>query len=298
MERGMFMIYSMTGYGRFEIEQPSRKVITEIGSVNHRYLEINMRLSKELMQFEGHLKKQVKESVKRGKIEVNISIESSNNQALKIKLDEAKADMYLKACSQLSEKLGIENDIKLSHLMTLTDLIVVEKESICEEELLQQIEEALEGALKAFVEMRQREGEILKKDLLDKIISLDASIEFIKARGPLVVAQYKQKLEPRIKDMLHGVEIDESRLIQETALFADKCCIDEELTRLGSHMLQFKQIMETGGVVGRKLDFLIQEINREINTIGSKANDYEITKEVVQFKSEIEKIREQVQNIE
>lgn len=292
------MIYSMTGYGRYELEANERKVVVEISSVNHRYLDLNIRMPRLMMQYEDGIRKLVKDKLTRGKVELSITTQSVAKEDLEVVVNEALGEAYLEGLRSLGRKFELEDDLKLSALMSVNDLVSIQKKASHSEALETQMEAAVCGALEAFIQMRQREGEALKKDILGKCETLLEMVTAIEARSPLVVTQYKERLEARMAQLLDEVPVDENRLVTEIALFADKCAIDEEVTRLRSHIKQLQDILEEGQVVGRKLDFLMQEMNREANTIGSKANDYEITKTVVALKTEIEKIREQVQNIE
>lgn len=292
------MIYSMTGYGRYEIEANERKVLVEISSVNHRYLDLNIRIPRLLMHYEDQARKMIKERLTRGKVEVVISTHSVAKEDLEIVVNESLGEAYLEGLRMLGNKFGLVDDLKLSALMNMSDLVSIQKKTANQEAVDAQIEIALQGALDAFVQMRQKEGEALKQDILQKCKALTEMVSAIESRSPKVVIQYKERLEARLCQLLDEVPIDENRIAAEIALFADKCAVDEEITRLKSHIIQLQDILEEGQVVGRKLDFLMQEMNREANTIGSKANDYEITKIVVALKTEIEKIREQVQNIE
>lgn len=295
---GKSMIYSMTGYGRYEIEANERKVLVEISSVNHRYLDLNIRIPRLLMHYEDQARKMIKERLTRGKVEVVISTHSVAKEDLEIVVNESLGEAYLEGLRMLGNKFGLVDDLKLSALMNMSDLVSIQKKTANQEAVDAQIEIALQGALDAFVKMRQKEGEALKQDILQKCKALTEMVSAIESRSPKVVIQYKERLEARLCQLLDEVPIDENRIAAEIALFADKCAVDEEITRLKSHIIQLQDILEEGQVVGRKLDFLIQEMNWEANTIGSKANDYEITKIVVALKTEIEKIREQVQNIE
>lgn len=295
---GKSMIYSMTGYGRYEIEANERKVLVEISSVNHRYLDLNIRIPRLLMHYEDQARKMIKERLTRGKVEVVISTHSVAKEDLEIVVNESLGEAYLEGLRMLGNKFGLVDDLKLSALMNMSDLVSIQKKTANQEAVDAQIEIALQGALDAFVQMRQKEGEALKQDILQKCKALTEMVSAIESRSPKVVIQYKERLEARLCQLLDEAPIDENRIAAEIALFADKCAVDEEITRLKSHIIQLQDILQEGQVVGRKLDFLMQEMNREANTIGSKANDYEITKIVVVLKTEIEKIREQVQNIE
>ncbi len=296
---GKCMIYSMTGYGRCEIEENARKVSVEISAVNHRYLDLNIRIPRMLMHLEENVRNTIKNKVARGKVEISIMCHSTAKEDLEVTVNEALAQAYLEGVRHLGETFQLEDDLKLSHLLAVNDLVNIQKQAGNLETVSGTIEKALEGALETFLEMRSKEGTALCQDILGKNEGLRVLLDEINQRSPLVVAHYSQRLQSRLQQLLgDGTNIDESRLAMEVAVFADKCSIDEEVTRLSSHFEQLESILREGGIVGRKLDFLMQEMNREANTIGSKANDYEITKVVVALKTEIEKIREQVQNLE
>ena len=295
---GKSMISSMTGYGRYEIQENERKVLVEISSVNHRYLDLNIRMPRVLMHLEDEIRKILKEKVARGKVEVSLTYQSTSKEDIDIVVNTALAEVYLEGLRKMGSQFGLEDDLKLSALMNVNDLITFQKKATDEEEVSKIIYKGISGALVNFIQMRMNEGMALKEDILMKSKKLSQMIETIELRSPEVVKGYQQRLENRLGQLLQEAPIDESRIATEIALFADKCAIDEEITRLKSHIKQLEEILTEGGVVGRKLDFLMQEMNREANTIGSKANDYEITTNVVALKTEIEKIREQVQNIE
>ncbi|MBQ1275089.1 MAG: YicC family protein [Cellulosilyticum sp.] len=292
------MISSMTGYGRYEIQENERKVLVEISSVNHRYLDLNIRMPRVLMHLEDEIRKILKEKVARGKVEVSLTYQSTSKEDIDVVVNTALAEAYLEGLRKMGSQFGLEDDLKLSALMNVNDLMTFQKKAADEEEVSKIIYKGISGALVNFIQMRMNEGMALKEDILMKSKKLSQMIETIELRSPEVVKGYQQRLENRLGQLLQEAPIDESRIATEIALFADKCAIDEEITRLKSHIKQLEEILTEGGVVGRKLDFLMQEMNREANTIGSKANDYEITTNVVALKTEIEKIREQVQNIE
>lgn len=291
------MIYSMTGYGRCEYEENNRKLTVEISSINHRYLDINIRMPRTLTHLEDGVRKMIKQKVKRGKLDVSIYYFSTAEDDIEVIVNDHLCKGYIEGYKKIAEIFHLEDDLKLSHLLAVNDMVVIQKKS-ADDEIASYLNHALEAALDQLVRMRLTEGEALKEDIICKTKYLHELIEAISQRSFLIVDEYRKKLEARMAVLLENVTIDESRMATEAAFFADKCSIDEELTRLKSHMLQLVGILEEGGVVGRKLDFLMQEINREANTIGSKANDYDITKYVVDLKTEVEKIREQVQNIE
>lgn len=295
---GKSMISSMTGYGRYEIQENERKVLVEISSVNHRYLDLNIRMPRVLMHLEDEIRKILKEKVARGKVEVSLTYQSTSKEDIDVVVNTALAEAYLEGLRKMGSQFGLEDDLKLSALMNVNDLMTFQKKATDEEEVSKIIYKGISGALVNFIQMRMNEGMALKEDILMKSKKLSQMIETIELRSPEVVKGYQQRLENRLGQLLQEAPIDESRIATEIALFADKCAIDEEITRLKSHIKQLEEILTEGGVVGRKLDFLMQEMNREANTIGSKANDYEITTNVVALKTEIEKIREQVQNIE
>lgn len=293
------MIYSMTGYGRYEVEASNRKVTIEMSAINHRYLDLNIRLPKSLMYLEDGVRKKIKEKVARGKFEVSIYCHSTAEEDVEVSVNEPLAKAYLEGVRQLGRLCNLEDDIRLSQLVQNNELINVQKKNGNVERLTETVEQVLEVALEELLDMRLKEGTSLKEDLLQKSQGIKELIKAVEDESPRVVLQYKSKLETRLGQLLDGMAtVDEARLATEVAIFADKCAIDEELTRLKSHVEQLCHILEAGGTVGRKLDFLMQEMNREANTIGSKANDYVITQYVVELKTEIEKIREQVQNIE
>ena len=292
------MICSMTGYGRSEIEENDRKVTVEISSINHRYLDLNIRMPKTLAHLEDNVRKIIKQKVARGKMDISIYCYSHSEEDIEIIVNDSLCKGYMDAFRKIGNTFQIEDDIKLSHLIGINDFVMIQKKTASNDEVMQTLHKALELALEELSCMRAREGMALKRDILHKVSGLRGLIETINQRSYLVVDEYKKKLEARMAVLLENVSIDANRLATEVALFADKCAIDEELTRLKSHIHQLVSILEEDSIVGRKLDFLIQEMNREANTIGSKANDYEITKCVVELKTEIEKIREQVQNIE
>ena len=293
------MIYSMTGYGKYEIEEHARKITVEISAVNHRYLDLNIRMPRMLMHLEDRVRSIIKEEVARGKLEVSIMCHSSAKEDLEVNINEALGQAYLEGVRSLGSKFSLEDDLKLSHLIGVSDLVTIQKQAGNLEAVGEIIEKALREALKAFLDMRGKEGQTLKEDILSKNTGLRKLLQEVNNRSPFVVENYRERLNNRLDQLLgDGMNIDESRLAMEVAILADKSAIDEEITRLGSHFNQLEEILQAGGPVGRKLDFLMQEMNREANTIGSKANDYEITKVVVSLKTEIEKIREQVQNLE
>ncbi|WP_048817799.1 YicC/YloC family endoribonuclease [Desulforamulus hydrothermalis] len=293
------MIKSMTGYGRGESCAAGRKFIVELKSVNNRFCEVILRQPKTLSQIEDKIKKRIQERVARGRVDGYISIEETGETTPEVKVDKALAVAYHKAMEELRGCLGISEAISIKDIIALPNVITLEQPAENVDEWLAAIEQATDQALDGLLAMRQTEGERLTADILQRAAAIKRlMVEDVAARAPLVVQEYRDKLSQRLAEWLTGGVIDEARLAAEVAIFAERADIAEEIVRLQSHLQQLEQILTEGGPVGRKLDFLVQEMNREINTIGSKANDLVITNAVVNAKSELEKIREQVQNIE
>ena len=292
------MIKSMTGFGRCEIQKESRKFTVELKSVNHRYLDVNIRMPKKLNFFETAIRTLLKSYANRGKIDIFIFYEDISQAQVPVKYNAALATEYLKYLRQMEEEFGLENDVRVSTLSRYPEVFTMEEQSEDEEELWNGLKEALEGAFGQFVETRKAEGENLKKDILSKLDSLEKEIVFVEERSPQIVAEYRAKLEDKMKELLADTQIEDSRIAAEVILFADKICTDEEVVRLKSHIQHMRNTLEEKEGIGRKLDFIAQEMNREANTILSKANDLEVSNHAITLKTEIEKIREQIQNIE
>ncbi|MBO8434322.1 MAG: YicC family protein [Tyzzerella sp.] len=292
------MIKSMTGYGRGESLSEDRKFTVEIKSVNHRYNDISIKLPRSMIFLEDKIRKTVSKSISRGKTDVYIGFETLSKDDICVKLNETLAQAYVEKLDILKDKFDLEGKDTLSLVAKFPDVITVEKVQSEEDVIWDALYPALDEALKRFIEMRSAEGEALKQDIVKKADNIKLLVDGIKERAPFVVLDYKEKLTARLKELMDMVEIDEQRIATEVAIFADRGCIDEEITRLESHIVQLLDILSKGGLVGRKLDFLIQEMNRESNTIASKSNDISITNSAIELKSEIEKIREQIQNIE
>ena len=297
------MVRSMTGYGRGECSKYNRKFVVEIKSVNHRYNDISVKLPRILSGLEDAVKKSVSKCVSRGKTDVYVNYEAMGDQDVNITFNAALADSYVAVLTDIKERYGIEEKISISSISRFPDIISTGKGVDGEEamaELREVLFEAVDEAVKNLAFMREQEGSALKSDILEKLITIDYMSGKIVARVPRAIEAYKERFKERIKEALSGsgMEIDENRMLMEIAVFADRACVDEEITRLASHIEQMRAILDNGDAMGRKLDFLIQEMNREVNTIGSKSHDTEITQIMVELKSEIEKIREQVQNIE
>lgn len=293
------MIRSMTGYGKGEVENQLYKLKIELKSVNHRYLDINVKLPRYLIYLEEGIKKLVKEKINRGKVDVFVNFDFADASSLDVKVDIPLAKSFKKALEELKDELEIEDSIRLNNILSVSDVIKTEKKELDEDLVWETIREATGIALDKILQMREYEGEQLRNDIYTKLDNIEIISDRIEKRAPLVVDEYRGKLNDRINSILEdGTIVDPDRLAVEVAIYADKSSIDEELTRLKSHVLQLRSILSEEDAIGRKLDFLIQEFNREVNTIGSKSSDTEIVKAVVEMKSEIEKIREQVQNIE
>ena len=292
------MIRSMTGYGKSIFEDSNLKVQCEIKSVNHRYLDISIKLPKYLFAHEDFIKKITKQYINRGKVDIYFSFDFLDSSVIKIVPEINVAKSYLDAFNEIKSKLNISGELSISDFIAFSDIIKHQEQQLDETIILNSIKVTLEGALNDYNSMRLKEGNQLKNDFLLKIKNIEDIISAIEEISFTVVKDYKEKLEQRISSILENVPIDMDRLAMEIAVYADKSSIDEELIRLKSHLIQFKHIIELEDSVGRKLDFLIQEINRECNTIGSKSTNLYITNKVVELKTELEKIREQVQNIE
>ncbi len=298
VQRMVDMIKSMTGFGRCEVQKDSRKFTVELKSVNHRYLDVNIRMPKKLNFFETAIRTLLKSYANRGKVDIFITYEDLSQTQVSVKYNAALAAEYMKYLKQMEEEFGLENDVRVSTLSRYPEVFTMEEQSEDEEELWNGLKEALEGAFTQFVETRKTEGENLKKDITSKLDLLSEQIGFIEERSPQIVAEYRAKLEDKMKELLADTQIEESRIASEVILFADKICTDEEVVRLKSHISHMRNTLEEKDEIGRKLDFIAQEMNREANTILSKANDIEVSDRAISLKTEIEKIREQIQNIE
>lgn len=292
------MIKSMTGFGRCEVQKDSRKFTVEMKSVNHRYLDVNIRMPKKLNFFETAIRNLLKSYANRGKVDIFITYEDLSQAQVAVKYNAALAGEYLKYLKQMEEEFGLENDIRVSTLSRYQEVFTMEEQSEDEEELWNGLKEALEGAFTQFVQTRETEGENLKRDILAKLDNLSELTGHIEERSPQIITEYRAKLEEKMKELLADTQIEESRIAAEVILFADKICTDEEIVRLKSHISHMRNTLDEKDEIGRKLDFIAQEMNREANTILSKANDIEVSDYAISLKTEIEKIREQIQNIE
>ena len=292
------MIKSMTGYGRAQGSFSGGEITVEVKSVNNRYLDCGVKLPRGYAYLEEGVKSLVQKSISRGKVDVYITINSAGADNVKISVNGPVAAGYIEAMRSLVRDYGIQDDISVSTISQFNDVLLVEKQEQDENEVKTAISSVVQNALDAFDAMRTREGEALKADLLQKADGIVTLVSSVEARSPITVAAYRERLTAKMREVLEERQIDEARIIQEAAIYADKVAVDEETVRLRSHVDQLKGMLNDGGVIGRKLDFLMQEMNREANTIGSKGNDVEQARNVVNIKSELEKIREQIQNIE
>lgn len=292
------MLKSMTGYGRQETVIGGKKILAEIKSVNHRFADYNIKVPRHLGFLEDKVKKLASEYVTRGKVDIYINIESSEEADKDILLNSELAKSYIDALYELRDKFGLKDDISVSSVARYTDIFRAERCEEDEDALWQSVKAVMENALEAFSAMRAREGERIEQDLRARIEYMKELATKVDERSPQTVKEYRDRLYARIKDVLEDRTIDEARVLTEAAIFADKVAVNEETVRLSSHFDEFNEIITSGEPAGRRLDFLIQEINREVNTIGSKVQDLTIAKIVVTLKGEIEKLREQIQNIE
>ena len=291
------MLRSMTGYGHCEYTENDITFTVEIKTVNHRYSDIFLRIPKQISSLEEQVRSLINDRIHRGKIDVYINYENKSSQDHEVILDESLAKAYYNALKKIADDLGLRDDISASTIARFPDIIKVEKKDDSDY-IAEILKKAVSAAIDEVIEMRTREGERLKENLFAILDNIENFVRKIEEKAPIVVKEYKEKLEQRLSELIDIQQVDPARIATEVALFADKCSIDEELIRLSSHSFQMKEMLNAGSPVGKKADFLIQEMNREVNTIGSKANDLEITRNVVELKSEIEKLREQIQNIE
>ena len=292
------MIKSMTGFGRCENHQGSRKFTVEMKAVNHRYFDVSIKMPKKLSFFEAAIRNVLKQYVQRGKLDVFITYEDYAEENVALKYNEELAGQYLKYFRLMAEKFGLKDDISVSSLGRCPEVFTMEEQDIDEEEIWAELKKAVEGACVQFVKAREQEGEALKTDLLDKLERMDENVTLIEDRYPQIVSEYRSRLEEKVKELLGDLQIDEGRIAAEVVIFSDKICTDEETVRLRSHIATMKEALIAGGSIGRKLDFIAQEMNREANTILSKANDLATSNVAIDLKTEIEKVREQIQNIE
>ena len=292
------MVKSMTGYGRAEDTLNGYTITVELRSVNNRYLDCNVRMPRLYLFAEETIKSRVQNTISRGKVDVFVTLDSTGGEQVQVSVNQPLADGYYAALTQLAERYGLSKDISVSLLSRFPDVLLAEKAEEDVEQQAQDICSVLDRALADFDQMRTREGARLEADVLSRAARIEELVGKVEERSPQTVAEYRAKLEARMNEVLSNTQLDPARILTEAAIFADKVAVDEETVRLRSHIGQLRHMLEQGGTTGRKLDFLIQEFNREANTIGSKCSDIDIARHVVDIKAEIEKIREQVQNIE
>lgn len=292
------MIKSMTGFGRCEIAENNRKFAVEIKSVNHRYLDVNIKMPKKLNYFDASIRAELKNYISRGKVDCFITYEDFSENTSSVRYNRELAGEYLQYLRQMAEEFDLDNDIRVSTLSRYPEVFIMEEQSEDEEELWKELQKVLAGAAEMFVESRVNEGEQLKKDLLQKLDEMLGLVTYIEERSPQLLEEYRKRLEEKVRELLEDKNVDEGRLLTEVAVFADRVCVDEELVRLKSHIKTTRETLEAGGSIGRMLDFLAQEMNREANTILSKSNDLKISNCGIELKTVIEKVREQIQNIE
>ena len=292
------MIRSMTGYGRDQQLLHGRSITVEIRSVNHRYFEFSCRAPRGCAFLEDCLKRSLQSAISRGKVEVSLTLQTIESRHTSVAVDHALAGQYLTALRALGEEYSLPDDLTLSSVARLPDVFTLCRDEEDEEELAADVLQVLQNALDRFVAMREAEGERLRADVLSRVVTMEEHLSFVEERSPQTVIEYRARLTAKLTELLNGAVPDEARILTEAAIVADRLAVDEETVRLRSHFAQLRRIMESTEPVGRKLDFLVQEMNRETNTIGSKCSDTAIAGHVVEMKSEIEKIREQIQNIE
>ena len=292
------MIRSMTGYGRDQQLLHGRSITVEIRSVNHRYFEFSCRAPRGCAFLEDRLKRALQSAISRGKVEVALTLQTVESRNTSVAVDHALAGQYITALRALGEEYALPDDLTLSTVCRLPDIFTLCRGEEDEEELAADVLSVLQKALEQFVAMRETEGERLKADVLSRLLTMEEHLSFVEERSPQTVAEYRARLTAKLTELLNGAVPDENRILTEVGIIADRLAVDEETVRLRSHFAQLRKILESTEPVGRKLDFLVQEMNRETNTIGSTCSDTAIAGQVVEMKSELEKIREQIQNIE
>lgn len=292
------MLKSMTGFGRYETVTDEYKISVEMKAVNHRYLDLSIKMPKKFNYFEASIRTLLKKHIQRGKVDLFINYEDYTEGNLSLKYNKGLAGEYMNAFQQMAEQFQIPNDITVSALSRFPEVLTMEQTPEDEEQLWKILSDAISRAAERFVETRLEEGEHLRDDLLKKLDYMLELVSFIEERSPRIVEEYRTKLTDKVKELLSGAAIDESRIVTEVTIYADKICTDEEMVRLRSHIETMKTKLIAGGSIGRELDFIAQEMNREANTTLSKANDLETADKAIALKTEIEKVREQIQNIE
>lgn len=289
---------SMTGFGRAEVSNDQYRLSVEVKSVNSRFLDLSIKMPKKFNALEANIRNTVKEYISRGKVDLFITYESFSEKGKALRLDLPLAKEYLESMRTLVAALGVEDNVKVTNLAALPDVLVLSEESEDDEALWESLKPSLVGALERFAETRVMEGENLQKDLLGKLSEMEAIVNRIDARSPEITAAYEARLRAKVSELLEGTGIDEARIVQEVTIYSDKICTDEERVRLHSHIKNMRTKLQNGGLVGRELDFVAQEMNREANTTLSKANDLIVSEDAIGLKTLIEKIREQIQNLE
>ncbi|MCD8020732.1 MAG: YicC family protein [Clostridiales bacterium] len=292
------MIKSMTGFGRSELVTERCKITVEIKAVNHRYCDLTIKMPKKLNSLETSIRNLIKKSVNRGKVDVYISYEDLAEAETNVELNQNLAAGYYKAIRMLSESLGLPDDTSACRIARLPEVLTLDEAQLDPKEIEEPLMETMKQALSSFSESRTKEGEHLKEDILAKLQGMNGNINGVEERYPQMISEYRSKLEEKVRELLADANVDENRIATEVVIYADKICVDEETVRLRSHIKNMQEELQRGGNVGRKLDFIAQEMNREANTILSKANDMAVSNIAIDLKTDIEKIREQVQNIE
>jgi len=292
------MVRSMTGYGRYQETVDGMDITVEVKSVNHRYYEYSSRVPRAYGFLDERLKSHVQNYISRGKVDVYVWIETVDSPGSEVCINHSLAESYVNALKELSDKYGLKNDLAAYELAKFPEVLTVKKEAEDEDAIWQSVCVVADKALERFVEMREAEGKALRNDILNRADTILKAVEFVEERSPVTVREHMMKVEARMRELLSGAAVDEQRLLTEAAIYADKIAVAEETVRIRSHLEQLKSFLDSSEPVGRKLDFLVQEINREANTIGSKCQDVELARVVIDIKAEIKKIREQIQNIE
>lgn len=292
------MLNSMTGFGRYEVSGEGKKVTVEMKSVNHRYLELNIKMPKKFNFLEAQIRNIIKRHLERGKVDVFVSYENTTEGSMSLKYNDALAREYVDIYKNISNEFGVELKLDSNIIARSPDVITMEEQEEDEDILSNLLEAAVEGACEKMVETRSVEGEHLKQDILGKLDDILSVVEFIKERSPIILEEYREKITGKVNELLENSQIDEARIAQEVTMFADKICVDEEIVRLEGHVKAMRDALVAGGAVGRRLDFIAQEMNREANTTLSKTTDLEISNRAINLKTDIEKVREQIQNIE
>ena len=292
------MIKSMTGFGRAELIDEEKRITVEMKSVNHRYLDVNMRMPKKFSVFEASIRSLLKEYIQRGKVDVFITCEDYTQSRVSVKYNREIAQQYLGYLQEMSRDFQLSGEINAALLSRYPEVLTMEEQTEDEDEMWGALEGVIRNAAVQFVEARTKEGIELKRDILDKLEKMEEKVELVEKRSPDIIKEYREKLETKVKELLADTQMEESRIAAEVILYADKICTDEETVRLKSHIKHTKSVLDEKEGIGRKLDFIAQEMNREANTILSKANDLETSNLAIDLKTEIEKIREQIQNIE